>query len=140
MNKVKSVALFACVFALLALQVSEAKAADWKTIDNVDNDSWRAYDVSRTMVVGPRTLGTWKRYQAAGLADKYAGCEYSVTRWEIDCAGKRQRILASFDYDANGKIVNTEVWTDSPFRPIPPDSRGDVEATFICAKSIQGKK
>jgi hypothetical protein len=140
MTKLRSSSFTQFLLLILASQSGIASAADWQRFESVDSDQWRAFDAARTKLVKPTVVGTWKRYKATALSEKYSGYEYSITEWEIDCAGRRQRILSSFDYDGNGKVVNTDAWKDSEFRPIPPDSKGDVEATIICSKVIKARK
>lgn len=129
------------LIAFLTLTATTAAvAADWVPIDTSDEDHFRAFDLSRTRLISPTTVRTWKRYIISGYEVQYSGYQYSVTEWEINCPERKHRILSSFDYGANGIIVNTNIWKDSELRPIPPDSNGDVEATLICNQMIKVRK
>ena len=123
-----------------ALTILPASATEWIATDTDSEDNLRAFDRSRTRQINENFIRTWKRYQLRGHAQKYEGYVYSIAEWEIDCIERRQRILASFDYDGSGRIVNTDVWKDSESRPIPPDSRGDTEAKLICGSFFKPKK
>ena len=125
---------------LFTFAASSVQSAEWVQLKGNGDDDWRAYDITRTALVAAGKLRTWKRYKLKGHESKYPGYEYSITEWEIDCAGRRQRILASFDYSVDGRIVNTDIWDDQTFRPIPPGSLGDIEAAEICERLIQIKK
>lgn len=124
--------------AILIALPAVSEAADWISYGEEISDEFRAFDMSRTRIVQGSIVRTWKRYRL--INHKYAGYDFSITEWEINCAERRHKLISSFDYSSAGQIVNSDIWPDAEYRPIPPESIGDIETRVICGRLVKPSK
>ncbi|HZF20482.1 MAG TPA: surface-adhesin E family protein [Burkholderiales bacterium] len=58
--------------------------------------------------------------------------ESSKYYWEIDCAGKRMRLLDAYSFNSRGELSNRTTRPEGTFGFVPPDSNGEWLSTMVC--------
>ena len=83
-------------------------------------------DLSNTVANGER-ITTWMTFVFRPAKD---GVQFSVERTEMDCPGKRSRVVSFVSYSAKNEIVDRGgpgVWRD-----VVPESIGDLTLNALC--------
>jgi len=114
---------FGSIFIGLAIfWYGEVWGADWKFFSSTDLYEVFYY-VSNSHLLYKGTVHVWVKleYTEKGIAEyvkrfgkDYQNLSYSLQYWEINCPGKKRRILSVNQYSVKGNILNTKP-AKSPF-------------------------
>ena len=118
MPKLKPLATPALIFLLLIAAAQSASAADWVEITD-DNEGW-LYFIDRDSV----QTKSYSSMVAAWVMTLYPNESYDKDLLEFDFSDRTYRLLASYQYDSNGRI--TESYTNpSSWNHIIPGTIGE---------------
>lgn len=124
MKKMLCLAVFALGLAMPAV------AADWVLVD-IDNDKVMFGDADsrtddrawfETMYAKPQKISDGKFYNTM------------KTLREMDCSGKRNRILTVTAYSKSGNSISsyTPSYADAEWRYVIPGTLGEAQYKFVC--------
>jgi len=92
------------------------RGGDWKYFNSTDLYEGFYY-VSKSHFLYKGTVRVWIKleYTEEGIAENvkefgkdYENLSYSLQLWEIDCPGKKERILSISQYSVDGNILKTK--------------------------------
>jgi hypothetical protein len=130
----------ALVLGLMFETFSEASSADWRFYARSDFGLYEydAEDVShlsnnfvklnQKLVLNDRG----STHLVRELGKEYENVKEIITLREIDCMGKKTRILRLIYLSDNGKIIKRESYEPIGWDPIMPDSVDDVLCCTVC--------
>lgn len=122
MKKVLCLAVFALGLAMPAV------AADWVLVD-INNDKVMFGDADsrtdnrawfETRFAKPQKYGNGKFYDKAKMLE------------EMDCSGKRHRILTATVYSKSGKSIGSETASYAEWSYVIPGTVGESMYKFVC--------
>jgi len=144
-----SVKLGVIFVVLLSIVVSaDAWGENWKSLKSDDSGA-SYYDLDSMILISQGVIRVREQYvyTAESVAKKvvkygikYNALKHSVTLWEINCAGKKARLVSTADYSHDGKVISktkegAEPW---PWGSYPPGSLGDRLIQSVCGPLAQG--
>jgi hypothetical protein len=131
--------------------VSQAQSAEWILYSTNTDDDEFFYDRENLTKLPNGIIRVWimilysdearKKYIqqriSDGLADdkRYETLSYSLSMWEINCAAKEFRGMANIDYSTDRRKLESSIYEQQPsegWRPVPPDSIGEVMYKAVC--------
>lgn len=130
----------ALVLGLMFETFSEISAADWRfyarsdfglyeyDAEDVSHLSKNFFKVSQKLVLNERGSTNLVRE----LGKEYGNVKEIITLREIDCIGKKTRILRLIYLSDNGTLIKRESYELIGWDPIMPDSVDDVLCCTVC--------
>jgi tetratricopeptide (TPR) repeat protein len=103
----------------------------WRVLASSDFGKDYAIDI-QTWVLTPTSASFWLRSNNA------KSDAYDLTRYQVDCGGRRLRLLSSTTYDANGtptEILNGNGW--QAVADIGPNTKGEMLYRAACRSDIR---
>jgi hypothetical protein len=133
-------AVISLVSGLMFATCAEVSAADWRfytrsefglyqyDADEVNHFSKSLVRVRQKLVTNDR--GT--THLVRELGKEYENVRQIITLREIDCAGKKSRILELIYCSENGGVLKTESYEPIEWDSIIPDSVDDILYQVVC--------
>jgi hypothetical protein len=128
---------------LLSIVVAaDAWGENWKGL-NSDDSGASYYDLDSRILISQGVFRVWEQYVYTAESvtkkmlkhgSKYEDLKSSMTLWEINCTGKKARIISTGDYSHDGKVISkTKEGTDPwPWDSYSPGSLGGRLIQAIC--------
>ena len=130
------------IVGLSIFACAEVWGADWRLISSTD--SYKCfYDAENITRSSKNIVGVWARleYTEKGISGivkefgkHYENLSYSLELWEINCAGKKHRLLSITSYSVEGNILYTNQAgvAPPPWKIISRESVGESLYKAVC--------
>ena len=127
------------VIGFISFCFMEARGADWKPYA-ADNNGFSYYDSGSITRPSETIVRVWTKYvfteggragMVAKLGAKYRDVDRGLYYSELNCADKTFRLLSTTIYSKEGAVIFSDS-SVKEWKPIPPDSRGEVLYDMVC--------
>jgi hypothetical protein len=140
------VVVLSVIFVLLNLGQTEALGADWRFYAGSEFGLYH-YNAENIVYLSNNLIGIWEkliltnkgRVNLTGeLGKEYENVSELVVLREMDCMGRRSRILEVAYCSEEGRIIKRESYQQFDWDSVIPDSVDDILYHVVCIQSETG--
>jgi hypothetical protein len=132
--------MFAVIGLIIFFSCLEGWGADWQLYATT-RTGHGSYDAEGMTRQSNGIVQVWtklmfsdegKKDYVAGLGETFKDVTYTICFEELDCDGKRNRVLQITAYSKEGKVVSTSSYDRNPWKYIAPETVNQALFNAVC--------